>query len=175
MAKKRRKSGGKKRAAPRKSSHRRKSNPRRSSRRRRNPAGGFGDRLIKLGLGAGVALLTATGVIYAQGKFAQPAPGQTTNNLMLYGIPAATALVGVAAAKAMPTLGVGMALGAFSPFALPLASKALSSGTPSANAAAGISRAFRSMRAVGAIDYHPSMGAVDMHGWNARNYAAYGS
>jgi len=133
--------------------------PRRTGRRRRNP-GTFAERAGKLAGGALVAVGTAVLVTYGQSKLM---PGQAVT---LYGIPALGFLAGVGIARTMPTLGVGMALGSFAPFALPLTSKLLAATTPTPAAAqaAGIARAFRSMRAVqmgrgrmGAID----MGAVD--------------
>lgn len=136
------------------------SNPKKGShrRRRRNP-GTYAERAGKLAAGAAVAVGTAVLVTYGTAKVM---PG---SNVSLYGIPAATFLVGAAVARTMPTLGVGMALGSFAPFALPLTSKLLTATAPSAPAAtaAGIARSMRNMRAVsmgrmGAID----MGAVDM-------------
>jgi hypothetical protein len=175
---KRRKSSGKRR---RKNPATNPANPRRrrrrvgarrvSRRRRRNPAGGFGDRLIKLGLGAAVAVGTGVAVTYGMGKIM---PGTKTS---LYGVPAVAFVAGVAMAKSMPTLGTGIALGAFTPFALPLASKMLSAGIPSANAAStagAISRAYRSVSAVNGYGHrwNPSMGAVDMHGADMMMYGA---
>lgn len=136
--------------------------------------GGFVDRLTHLAGGALVAVGTGVLVTYGQSKL-QPAtttPG-SPSNLVLYGVPLAAFLAGTALAGKMPTLGAGVALGAFSPFALPLASKMLAASTatttttqPAAATAAGLGRAFRSMRAVSmgsAGGYDPyDMGAVDM-------------
>jgi hypothetical protein len=154
MAKK--KSGGSKKGAKRSSS--KKKNPPR--RRRRNPST-FLDRVGRLAGVAAIGLGTAAAVTIGQAKIM---PG---NAATLYGIPAATFLVGAAAYRTMPTLGAGLAIGSVAPFALPIASKALALTTPSTPAAtaAGIARSMRNMRAVsmgrgrmGAID----MGAVDM-------------
>ena len=127
-------------------------------RRRRNPET-FAQRAGKLAAVGAVALGTGALVYVASSKIAPGSPWS------LYGIPAATALVGVAAARTMPTLGVGMAIGSLSPFALPIASKiaALTAPSSPSQTAAGIARSMRNMRAVsmgrmGAID----MGAVDM-------------
>jgi hypothetical protein len=143
---------------PRRRSPRRKHNPSRRP-RRRNPGmggGSFGDRAMKLAGGALVAIATGVAVYYGQAKI------QPGTSLSLYGVPAAAFLAGAYVAKKHPMLGGGMALGAFAPFALPLASKVLSGGAPSANAAQtaqGLGRAMRSMRA---LEYRGSMGAVDM-------------
>jgi hypothetical protein len=154
MAKKKKTGGSKK---PRRS------NPKKPAprRRRRNP-GTFAERAGKLAGVAAVALASGALVYVATSKIM---PG---SNVSLYGIPAATFLVGAAAARTMPTLGVGMAIGSLSPFALPIANKVASLMAPAnpttpAAAAAGIARSMRNMRAVsmgrmGAID----MGAVDM-------------
>lgn len=181
--KRRRRAGTKRRRNPANPSRRRRASPRRHTRRRRNPAaGGFVDRLTHLAGGALAAVGTGVLVIYGQSKL-QPAPvaGATTpatpSNLVLYGVPLAAFLAGTALAGKIPTLGAGVALGAFSPFALPLASKMLAASTattattttttqPAATTAAGLGRAFRSMRAVSmgsAGGYDPyDMGAVDM-------------
>ena len=140
----------------------RKHNPKNPHRRprRRNPSGTFGDRVGRLAMGAAVALDTGVAVVFVMSK----APA---GPLSEYGIPIATGLVGAAVYRTMPTLGAGMALGAASPFVLPLASKLIIATTPSTPSAtaAGIARSMRTMRAVsmgrgrmGAID----MGAVDM-------------
>ena len=155
MAKKK-KSGGTKRKSPRRG------NPtkNKSRRRRRNP-GTFAERAGKLAGGAAVAVLSAIGVTFGTAKIM---PG---SKLSLYGIPGLVFLAGVGIARTMPTLGVGMALGAFAPFALPLTSKLLTATTPAAPSspavtAAGISRAFRGMRAVSIGAGHRAMRAVDL-------------
>lgn len=109
---------------------------------------------------AGGALATlVSGVVVTVAISKAPA---TWGKAAEYGIPAAAFLAGAAVAKSHPMVGGGVALGAFTPFVLPLASKALTAlpaaQTPAATAA-GIGRAFRSMRAVdlGAVD----MGAVE--------------
>lgn len=141
----------------------RRSNPKKPGRRprRRNPDT-FASRAGKLAGVAAVALATGAFVYVATSKIS---PG---SNVALYGIPIATGLIGVAAARTMPTLGVGMAVGSVAPFALPIATKVAGMLTPATPAtpaatAAGIARSMRNMRAVsmgrmGAID----MGAVDM-------------
>lgn len=117
------KSGGHRRRNP--------SNPRRKKghhRRRRNPGDTFMSRAGRLLGGAAVAVATGVAVTYVQAKWM---PG---NPLTLYGVPAAGFLAGVALAKKAPTFGVGMALGSASPFVLPLGSRLLAAGTPTANA-----------------------------------------
>lgn len=167
MARKKKKKGG--------HHHRRNpSNPKRGHhRRRRNPGDGFMSRAGRLAGAALVALGTGALVTVATAKIA---PG---NPLSLYGIPAGTFLAGAAIAKKAPTIGGGMALGAFAPFAVPVGSQILSmtSGQPASTTAAGIARAYRSMRAI-------DMGAIDMGdpsrrgihgGWAARaNEAGHG-
>lgn len=117
-----------------------------------------------LGLGA-VAVATGVGVTYAASKIM---PGTNTS---LYGIPILTFLAGVAISTKMPTLGVGIAAGAATPFVVPLSTKLLTATAPStpATTAAGISRAYRSMRAIdmgggwNAIDTRSrGLGAIDM-------------
>ena len=155
MAKKKKTGGTKKsprRSNPKKPAHRR---------RRRNP-GTFAERAGKIAGVAAVALATGALVYVGTSKIM---PGTNTS---LYGIPIATFLVGAAAARTMPTLGVGMAIGSVAPFALPVANKIAAMTAPAtpttpAATAAGIARSMRNMRAVsmgrmGAID----MGAVDM-------------
>lgn len=151
MAKAKKKGGGHRRP--------RSSNPKKGKthhRRRRNP-GTVMDRAVKLLGGAAVALATGVAVTVATAKID---PG---NPLSLYGIPAATFGLGAAVAGKHPTVGVGMALGSLSPFVIPVSSKVLTAGIPSANAnqtAAGLGWAMRRMRGarMGAID----MGAIDM-------------
>lgn len=148
-------------------------NPRRHHRRRRNPET-FAQRAGKLAAGAAVAVATAVGVTFGQAKLM---PGSSVS---LYGIPALAFLAGVGIARTMPTLGVGMALGSFAGFSLPLSTKLITatSGTTPAPAtpavtpaqAAGISRAFRSMRAV---SMGRGYGAVNM-GAVHTPYASYG-
>jgi hypothetical protein len=152
---KRKNSGGKKRSHGKRP---KKKNPGRRS-PRRNPAG-FGDRAMRLLGGAAVVLGTGIGVTYAMAKIA---PG--TNGSM-YGIPAATFVVGAALAKKMPVLGAGMALGAATPFAVPLASRVLAMGQDSgtqARAAAGLGRMLRAVQArqLGAVHTRGGMGAID--------------
>jgi hypothetical protein len=84
----------------------------------------------------------------------------------MYGIPALAFLAGVGIARTMPTLGVGMALGAASPFVIPVATKLLTATAPAttpattaALRAVTMSRAYRTMRAVDAR--YPGMSAVD--------------
>jgi hypothetical protein len=156
-------------AAKRGARRRRRSNPTRHYRRRRNPET-FAQRAGKLAFGAVAALGTGVVVIYAASKIM---PGQAISE---YGIPALVFLAGVGIARTMPTLGVGMALGSFSPFVLPVASKVVSALTPATPAAttaaaqaAGIARAYRGMRALGrggmhAVDWR-GMSAVDMRGY----------
>jgi hypothetical protein len=97
-------------------------------RRRRNPPDTFMGRAGRLLGGAAVALAAGTAVLYGQGKIL---PGQNTS---LYGVPAVGFLAGVALAKKMPTVGVGLALGSIAgPFAIPIASKILAGSTPSAS------------------------------------------
>jgi hypothetical protein len=136
-------------------------------RRRRNPSG-FMERAGRLLGLAAVAVGTGVGVTWAASKVM---PGSNTS---LYGIPILTFLAGAAISQKMPTLGVGIAAGSAAPFVMPLATKLLTATAPSspATTAAGISRAYRSMRAIdmgggrmGAID----MGAIDM----GRHYMAY--
>jgi len=139
----------------------RKSNPsnphgkHKGKRRRRNP-GTFMQRLGSLLGGAAIALATGAVVTYATGKVMVGSP------VSLYGIPAATLLGGVALAGKYPTIGTGLALGAFGPFAIPLGTKLLTAGTPSANASstAAVSRAGaqlgEAMRGMGSV----SMGAT---------------
>lgn len=129
----------------------------RHPRRRRNPSGDFGSRLGRLALGATVAVGSAVAVTYLTSKIA---PGQAAS---LYGIPIAVFVGGVALARKFPLVGAGIAIGAPAPFAIPLAARLLTA-TPSANAAqtaAGISRAYRTMRAV---DVGRGMNAVSMRG-----------
>jgi hypothetical protein len=154
-------------AKKKKTTHRkspRRSNPKKRPhhRRRRNP-NTFMERAGKLA-GAGL-IAVATGVVgtVAMTKLA-PTVGSSVAE---YGVPIALFGLGAAAYRTMPTLGAGMALGAFTPFVIPLASKLLNAVSPSSpsQAAAGIARSMRNMRAVsmgrmGAID----MGAVDMMG-----------
>lgn len=162
--------------AKKKKAHKPRKSPRRSNpknkpprRRRRNP-GTFAERAGKLAAGAAVAVATAVGTTFATAKIM---PG---SKVALYGIPGLIFLAGVGIARTMPTLGVGMALGSFAPFALPLSTQLLAAASPSATpastpaaTAAGISRAYRNMRAVSmsgdgrgwgmrAVD----LGAVDM-------------
>jgi hypothetical protein len=116
-------------------------------RRRRNPET-FAQRAGKLAAGAVVAVGTGVLVTYAASKIQ---PGTAVS---MYGIPALAFLAGVGIARTMPTLGVGMALGASSPFVIPVATKLLSATQPSSPAtaaalhAAGIARAYRRMSAV---------------------------
>jgi hypothetical protein len=173
---KRRRKGTRRRA----SSHRRSrrsnpSNPRRSRkrthhRRRRNPSGGFMDRAAKLAGGALVAVGTGVAETFAMSKFSPQ--GATMSMVVEYGVPAAVFLTGVAVAKSSPTIGVGMALGAFAPFVLPITSKALAATAPAtpSTTAAGISRAYRAMRAVQGRQYGYGMGAVDHPMVGAVNY-----
>lgn len=108
--------------------------------------------------GGGLAMLGMGAVTYA--AMTRIAPGQAISE---YGIPAVGFGLGAIIAKRHPMLGGGMALGALSPFVLPVAQKvvaALPAPAPAAaSTAAGIGRAFRTMRAVdmGAVD----LGAVD--------------
>lgn len=169
MAKKKSGKKGKKRSSGRKGGAKRKKG---GHRRRRNPGGGtFMSRAGHLAGGALVALATGILVTVATGKIS---PG---SNVSLYGIPLATFVGGVAIAGKAPTIGTGMALGAFGPFALPAASHILAGGSPSmtpvmARTAAGLGRAARQMRAVSMGRSEPSdrnldavsMGAVSMGG-----------
>lgn len=150
-----------KRSSPRKGGHHK---PKKGHhRRRRNPSGDFGSRLGRLaimaGVGVGTAVLTTIGA-------AKIMPGSPVT---LYGIPIATGLIGVALAKKFPTVGPGVAVGSVAPFALPLASKALTAMQPASpsQTAAGIQRAYRTMRAV----HMGRMGAVHMGAVHAGAYA----
>lgn len=155
---------GKRRASP----HRRHRKGAQRRRRRSNPSG-FMERAGRLlGLGA-VAVATGVGVTYAASKIM---PGTNTS---LYGIPILTFLAGVAISTKMPTLGVGIAAGAATPFVVPLTTKLMTAtapATPSTPAAttAGIARAYRSMRA---IDMGHRMGAIDMGAIDMGRYVAY--
>jgi hypothetical protein len=161
-----------KRAKKRKSPKKRRnpSNPARrgkgsTRRRRRSNPGSFSEKMGQLAMLGAAAVATSIVVTVATAKIY---PGKP---LSLYGIPALVFLGGVAVSRSMPKLGVGIAAGAFAPFALPLASKALTAMAPAAPAApavaaAGIGRSMRQMSAVhmgrtrmGAID----MGAVNLH------------
>jgi hypothetical protein len=168
---KRRKSG-KRRGSRRKASAHRKHNPRRrvTHRRRRNPANTFMDRAAKLAGFALVAVGTGVATTFAMSKLT-PA-GQTMSNALEYGLPAGVFLVGAAVSKSSPMLGAGMAAGAFAPFVLPLASKALTATAPAtpSTTAAGLGRAFRNMRAVQGRQYGYGMGAVDHPMVGAVNY-----
>jgi len=135
--------------------HRRRKNPSNPRRRRRNPET-FAQRGGKLLAGAVVAVGTGVLVTYAASKIM---PGSAVS---MYGVPALAFLAGVGIARTMPTLGVGMALGAASPFVLPVATKLLTATQPATPAAttaalhaAGMARAYRTMRAV-------DMGAIDI-------------
>ena len=130
---------------------------RRTSRRRSNP-GTYAERAGKLLAGAAVALATGALVYVGSSKIM---PGTKTS---LYGLPALVFLAGVGIARTMPTLGVGMCLGAVAPFALPLASKALAATAPAATTTttAGMARVVRSLRAVSMGRSLPGMRAVDM-------------
>ena len=132
----------KKKKPAKRSAHR--ANPKKTKhRRRRNPSGDFASRLGKLATITGVAVASAVGVYFGQAKIA---PG---NPMSLYGIPAGVFLLGVGIARKMPTIGAGLAIGAPAPFALPLASKLLAATNPTpATTAAGVGRAYRSMRAI---------------------------
>jgi len=117
-------------------------------RRRRNPET-FAQRAGKLAAGAVVAVGTGVLVTYAASKI------QPGTAISMYGIPALAFLAGVGIARTMPTLGVGMALGAASPFVIPVATKLLSATQPATTPttaaalhAAGIARAYRRMSAV---------------------------
>lgn len=147
MAKKK---GGKKKGGTRRSGRKGGSHKRKGTRRRRNPgSGGFLSRAGHLAGGALVALATGVLVTVATGK------ASAGGNLALYGIPAGTFVAGAALSKMAPTIGTGVALGAFAPFALPVASHILAGDTPTASlspvmakTAAGLGRAAREMRAV---------------------------
>lgn len=152
---------GKKKGGARRSAGKKK---RKHPRRRRNPGSGtFMSRAGHLAGGALVALATGVLVTVATGKAA------AGGNLALYGIPAGTFVAGALIAKPAPTIGTGIALGAFAPFALPVASRILTAGTPSANsagatakAAAGLGRSVRRMSAVQASGMGRSTGYRDM-------------
>ena len=153
MAKKRKTKTARK--SPRRNPSRRPKGARRTS-RRRNP-GTYAERAGKLLAGAAVALATGAAVYIGSSKIM---PGSKTS---LYGIPALVFLAGVGVARTMPTLGVGMCLGSFAPFALPLASKALAATSPSTpSTTAGMARVVRNLRAVSMGRSLPGMRAVDM-------------
>lgn len=158
MAAKKKKGGGKKKGGAKRSAGKRgKKHPK----RRRNPGSGtFMSRAGHLAGGALVALATGVLVTVATGKAA------AGGNLALYGIPAGTFVAGALIAKPAPTIGTGIALGAFAPFALPVASRILTAGTPSVNAtakaAAGLGRSVRRMSAVQASGMGRSTGYRDM-------------
>jgi hypothetical protein len=117
---KRKPAKGKHRSKGRKHNPKHTKHPRRR-RRRHNP--GFFARLGML-LGAGaLAVGTGVGVTVLQAKIA---PG---NPLSLYGVPLVTLLGGAALAAKWPTVGAGVAIGALSPFTLPVASRLLGGGT----------------------------------------------
>jgi hypothetical protein len=160
---------GKGRKSPRRSNPTKKGH---HGKRRRNPTT-FLDRVGRLAGVAAIALGSGAATYVATSRIAPGSPAS------LYGIPAGVFLIGAAAYRTMPTLGAGLAIGAVSPFALPIASKAASMIAPSSpsSTAAGITRSLRNIRAVsmgrnydmGAVD----MGAVDMMG---RAYGrAYGA
>lgn len=113
-----------------------------------------------MAFGALIAVGTGVGVTYAASKIM---PG---SNVSMYGVPALTFLAGVGIARTMPTLGVGMALGSFAPFVVPVTTKLLTATTPATPAAtsaaagaAGIARAYRRMNAV---HMGRGAGAIDM-------------
>lgn len=142
-----------------------KKNPKRRHHRRRNPSG-FMERAGRLLGLAAVAVGTGVGVTWAASKIM---PGSNTS---LYGIPILTFLAGAAISQKMPTLGVGIAAGSAAPFVVPLTTKLLTATAPStpATTAAGISRAYRSMRA---IDMGGRMGAIDMGAIDMGRFVAY--
>ena len=155
----------KKKTTKSKTTHRRNPGKRKvTHRRRRRNAGSFSEKMGQLAMLGAAAVATAVVATIGTAKIY---PG---NKLSLYGIPAGLFLLGVGLSKSMPKLGVGMAAGAFAPFALPLASKALAATTPSTPAvtASGIGRSMRQMRSgrMGAVDMGAvHMGAVNLHSW----------
>ncbi len=150
MAKAKKNRGGGKKRSHAKRSHTKK-NPRRKG-ARRNPSG-FGDRAMRLLGGAAVVLATGVGVTYAMSKIAPGTAGS------MYGIPAATFVLGAALAKKAPVIG------AATPFAVPLASRvlAMGQGTDQARATAGLGRMLRAVQARGQLGavHRGGMGAVD--------------
>ena len=166
-AKKKTKKKGAKRSSSKRSTKRKGGH-----RRRRNPgSGSFMSRAGHLAGGALVALATGVLVTVATGK------ASAGGNLALYGIPAGTFLAGAAMSKAAPTIGTGVALGAFAPFALPVASHILTAGIPdatggTAKAAAGLGRSIRMMRAVQASGMGRSEGYRDMDAVTMRGVGA---
>ena len=154
MAKK--KNGGKKKGGGTKRRAHRK-NPSRKhhhARRRRNPSNTFGSRLGKLAIGA--AAVVASGVLttFAMSKI------QPGTALSMYGVPVVVGLAGVAMAGKMPMLGGGLALGAATPYVLPLASRAIAATQPTpATTAGALAAAYRrNALPMGAVN----MGAVNM-------------
>lgn len=109
-------------------------------RRRHNPDTYMGrvGRIAGMGL---AAIATGVGVYYGAAQIPQHP------NLAMYGLPAAGVLLGAAVAKKMPALGVGIGVGAVSPFALTLAFKLLVPATPASTTSA-LARAARTIRAV---------------------------
>lgn len=148
MAKKKKKSGGTKAKAKR--SNGRHASKRKNPRRRRNPRGMTFGTAIGYAVAA-MAVMLGTGVIVtlATAKFS---PGHP---MSLYGIPAVTAIGGAWLATKAPLIGIGVAVGAASPFVLPLGSRLLGagSGTQALNGLAG-----HATRALGAV----SLGAVEL-------------
>jgi hypothetical protein len=152
----------KKKTARRNPSTARRGSKKGSHRRRRRNPGSFSEKAGQLAVLGAAAVATAVIVTIGTAKIY---PGKP---LSLYGIPAVAFLAGVALSKSSPKLGVGIAAGAFAPFALPLASKVLTATTPASTpavAASGIGRSMRQMamgRRMGAVD----MGAVNLHSYS---------
>lgn len=147
-------------------------------RRRRNPGGKFSDRFLKL---AGAAALAVGGGVVS---YVAMSKLSTYGQAAEYAVPAVLLATGAAIAKSHPLLGAGLGIGAVAPFVPLAASKVLAlmpaSSTPSTvqptpntaqptvapatpvvtnqTTTTGISRAFRQMRAMGAVQ----MGAVQM-------------
>jgi len=133
-----------------------KTNPR--GRRRRRNGTTFVQALGKV-LGAGAAMF-GSGVLVTLGT-AKIAPGSPWS---MYGIPLAAGALGAGIATRYPLIGAGVAAGGAAPFVLPVASRMLTSGIPSANApavsglrAVAMGSTWRRMAAV-------RMGAVSMQG-----------
>lgn len=150
--------------------HHKKKNPKGGRRRRRRNPDTFMSRLMSLGAVAGVAVLSGVVVTVVQAKVK---PGSA---LSLYGAPVAMAVGGALLAKHAPTIGAGMVAGSFSPFVLPVASRALTGSSPTAGAAQTAAAAVAGLEDIEAVEmgdefYHAlnavTMGAVEMGGQHA--------
>lgn len=130
-------------------------------RRRRNPSQTFGKALGTV-LG-GAAAMFGTGVLVTVAT-AKIAPGKAYS---LYGIPAATALLGAVIARKMPLVGAGVAAGAAAPFVLPVSSMLLGGGsslTPStpASTVSALRAVAMGNSAWRSLNTYPRVGGVQM-------------